>query len=196
MRASVVFAGGTIVGVLVATAALLLLHFLPTGYRPFRDAVSAYGVGRFRRLYQLQVVASGLGALALAAGLVAEAVRFGLGIDLLAVYGAARVAIARFPTDLEPPLTPTGRRHALLAALAFISIGLAAPLVARDLGDRWQTVPAWLPILSAIVPAGALATFATSSAPALRGAFGAVERVFYVSAFGWLLAVAAIALSR
>jgi hypothetical protein len=30
------------------TAALIVLHVLPTGYNPIRDAVSDYGVGPYR----------------------------------------------------------------------------------------------------------------------------------------------------
>jgi Protein of unknown function (DUF998) len=186
-----IFAGGTAVGVVVAAGAVLLLHVLPTGYRPVSDAVSLYGVGRFRRLYQLQVIASGLGALALAAGLVAAGATFGLAIGLLALYGVARVAIAGYPADVEPPLTRTGRRHVALAALAFVSIGLAAPILSGEIADRWQLNPSWFTALSSAVVATMLAMFAVNSSPQSRPAFGAFERLFYAATFGWLLATAA-----
>ena len=32
----------------VQAVALIALHLLPTGYNPVRDAVSDYGVGRYR----------------------------------------------------------------------------------------------------------------------------------------------------
>lgn len=49
----------------VQTAALIVLHFVPTGYNPIRDAVSDYGVGPYRAWFWLQAVAGGLGCLAL-----------------------------------------------------------------------------------------------------------------------------------
>ena len=33
------------------TGALIALHLLPTGYNPVRDAVSDYGIGRYRFLF-------------------------------------------------------------------------------------------------------------------------------------------------
>jgi type IV secretory pathway TrbD component len=182
---------GTVVGVIVAAGAVLLLHVLPTGYRPLSDAVSLYGVGRFRRLYQLQVVASGLAALALAAGLVAAAVPFGVAIGLLALYGVARVTIARYPADPAPPLTRTGRRHVALAGLAFVSIGLAAPILSGEIADRWQLNPSWFTALSWAVIGTMLAMFAVNSSPRSRPVFGTFERLFYTATFGWLLAMAA-----
>jgi hypothetical protein len=186
-----ILAIGTVVGVVVAAGAVLLLHVLPTGYRPLSDAVSLYGVGRFRRLYQLQVVASGLAALALALGLVAGGVRVGFDIGLLALYGAARVAIARFPADPTLPLTRTGRRHTALAAVAFVSIGLAAPILSGEIADRWQLNPSWFTALSWAVIGTMLAMFAVNSSPRSRPVFGTFERLFYTATFGWLLAMAA-----
>jgi hypothetical protein len=48
----------------VETAALIVLHVLPTGYDPIRDAVSDYGVGPYRPWFWLQAVAGGLAWLA------------------------------------------------------------------------------------------------------------------------------------
>ena len=37
----------------VQAVALIMLHLLPTGYNPVRDAVSDYGVGRYRGWFWL-----------------------------------------------------------------------------------------------------------------------------------------------
>ena len=50
---------------LVQAGALITLHLLPTGYSPVRDAVSDYGVGRYRGWFWLQAVAGGVGCLTL-----------------------------------------------------------------------------------------------------------------------------------
>lgn len=49
--------------------ALIVLHVLPTGYNPIRDAVSDYGVGPYRAWFWLQAVAGGVACLALAIAL-------------------------------------------------------------------------------------------------------------------------------
>ena len=38
----------------VQAVALIMLHLLPTGYNPVRDAVSDYGVGRYRGWFWLK----------------------------------------------------------------------------------------------------------------------------------------------
>ena len=40
----------------VQAGALIILHLLPTGHNPVRDAVSDYGVGRYRGWFWLQAV--------------------------------------------------------------------------------------------------------------------------------------------
>ena len=47
----------------VQAGALIVLHLLPTGYNPVRDAISDYGVGRHRGWFWLQAVAGGVGCL-------------------------------------------------------------------------------------------------------------------------------------
>ena len=46
--------------VAVETAALIVLHVLPTGYDPIRDSVSHCGVGPYRAWFLLPAVAGGL----------------------------------------------------------------------------------------------------------------------------------------
>jgi hypothetical protein len=53
----------------VQAGALIVLHALPTGYNPIRDAVSDYGVGPYRGWFWLQAVAGGLACLFLAIAL-------------------------------------------------------------------------------------------------------------------------------
>jgi hypothetical protein len=49
----------------VQALALIMLHLLPTGYHPVRDAVSDYGIGPYRGWFWLQTAAGGVGCLAL-----------------------------------------------------------------------------------------------------------------------------------
>ena len=44
----VVAGAGTLAAVAVAVGALVTLHVLPTGLSPVRDAVSHYGITRYR----------------------------------------------------------------------------------------------------------------------------------------------------
>ena len=49
----------------VQAVALVMLHLLPAGYNPVRDAVSDYGPGPYRGWFWLQAAAGGVGCLAL-----------------------------------------------------------------------------------------------------------------------------------
>ena len=46
----------------VQAVALIMLHLLPTGYHPVRDAVSDYGIGPYRGWFWLQAAAGGSAA--------------------------------------------------------------------------------------------------------------------------------------
>ena len=45
-----------VVGAVVCLGSIVVLHVLPTGYNPVRNAVSDYGVGPYRRWYHAQRV--------------------------------------------------------------------------------------------------------------------------------------------
>ncbi len=191
---TVALAAGAGLGVMVTAACLVALHLLPTGLDGARDAVSLYGTGPYAAWYRGQVVATGCAALLLVAAIARTVAGVPLPLAALALYGLARIAIARYPTDIEgAPLTATGRRHVLLAAIAFLAIGLAAPFLGYAIASL-QAAPApadLLPALGLIVSATVLATFAAGS----RGAaglhvLGLVERLFYAGSLAFLLAAA------
>ena len=187
-------AAAAAVAFLVTVACLAILHRLPTGLHPVRDAVSLYGVTPQAAWYRRQVVAAGIGALLLAFALARTDAGRPLPLALLAVYGLGRIAIAWFPTDAGgAPLTSTGRRHALLAAAAFLAIGLAAPPLGRAIADQPASgvLGEILPGLGLAVGATVLATLAAGSlARSGMRVFGAVERLFYASSLAFLLATA------
>jgi hypothetical protein len=54
MAAAHTFSVIAIVATAVQLAALVALHVLPPGYSPVSDAVSDYGVGRYRSVFWLQ----------------------------------------------------------------------------------------------------------------------------------------------
>ncbi len=175
---------------LVATLVVIGLHVLPGTVDPVCDGVSAYALGRWGPLYRIQVLASGLAASAIVLGGFLAGVGASVGLVALAAYAIARFAIVRFPTD--PPgvrrLTQTGRIHALLASVAFVSIALAAPLLGLfgpGTGGP-GTAPFLLRAVSVAVPVAVLATFAAGGEPRLRSVFGVVERTVYAGAFAWL----------
>jgi len=166
-----------------------VLHVLPTGLSPLRNAVSEYGISRFRDLYRLQAAAMGVAGLALA-GAVARAVDPAPSrvLVLLVVYGCARIAIGWFPMDPIGTLerTPAGRMHRLLAAVAFVALPIAAVRLAQSLphdgSHRPLVVLAWISVGCAVALAPTLA-FA-------RRVFGFAERVFYLACYAYVLAAA------
>ena len=160
-------------------AALVFLHLAPTGYSPLRNAVSEYGVGRFAWGYRAQVLFAAAAAAFLAAALPA---RPRPEIVLLAVFAAARVAIAFFPTDLleSRRFTETGRIHVALAFVAFASICAAA------------AAKQWEPALGFVAIAGAVGTsLAIRRVPELRPVLGLFERLFYAAIIAWFFVVTA-----
>jgi hypothetical protein len=169
----------------LATAVVLLvrMHLVPTGLRPVPDAVSDYGTTAYHRNYRAMVIALGASAILLAVGLARETDA----VDLfwLYVYGASRIAIAGFMTDRDPKrISPEGRVHWLLAAIAFTAIAFAASNI------EWAGDPSLLGPLGYAVAATAIATLLARAVPALRGTFGLVERLLYVTSIAWLLAAA------
>jgi hypothetical membrane protein len=109
----IVLGGITTTGSLICLASILLLHLLPTGYDPIRNAVSDYGVGRYRvwhRIAVLSLAAAGF-AMAIASSSTTKP-ESGVVTALLVVFAVARIAIPFFPTDIEgQKLTTRGRIH-------------------------------------------------------------------------------------
>ena len=177
---------------LACLGALVWLHLLPTGYRPIRNAVSDYGVGRYSIFYRAQTAAIAVAALCLAVAL-ATAVdpsprRV---IVLLAIFAVARLAIPSFPTDLnrgQP--TRTGRIHIVLAGIAFGSIAWAA----AALPDRvdWPSIHGLLVTIGWIVVGTAIASGLAMTRrvhAATEPFFGLIERCFYAAMITWFVVV-------
>ena len=184
---------GSLLATATCLAVLVWLHVLPTGYRPIRNAVSDYGVGRFAHLYRAQTAASAIAALLLAGALSG-------GVDptpilvvfLLLVFAAARLLIPWYPTDLDRAQpTRTGRIHVLLAGLAFGSIAWAS----ASLPDRvdWPGVHGTLVALGwavVVLAVGCGLCMSRALHQATEPFFGLVERLFYAAMLTWLALVA------
>jgi hypothetical protein len=182
--------------VLAATAAaiVIVLHFVRSGVDPRVDGVSAYALGRFGPWYRLQVVVTGLAALSLTLVLLAAGLASGVGVALLAVFGASRILIARYPTDPRgtTALTRRGRLHVMLAATTFVTIALAAPSISPALvvSPAWHGLAMLLTASAWATAILALGTFVSASRPTTRRVFGLVERGAYASMLTWLIVAA------
>jgi hypothetical protein len=158
----------------------VFLHFLPTGYDPVRNAVSDYGVGRYRIWHRIAVISLA------ASGFATAAASFGttkpeptVVIVFLIVFATARVLIPLFPTDVEgQPLTRTGRIHWALAITAFAALAAAAGFFR---GTRLDDAIGWVVIGTAVF------MIFTLLAPRLRRILGLAERLFYLSMICWFL---------
>lgn len=139
---------------------LVFLHVVPTGYNPVCDPVSAYSIGRFSLGYRAQVCLAAAAAVLLAAALPGRPTRE---IALLAIFAAARVAIAFFPIDRRVP-------HRVLAIVAFVSIAVCASSYAPRVAGR---------VAAAGLVGGVV----------LRPYFGAFERLFYAAIIAWFVVV-------
>ena len=183
----------SLVSTALCLAALVRLHVLPTGYRPISNAVSDYGVGPYKRYYAVQTSAIAVAALFLAAALWRETHPAPLLIvALLLVFAAARLLIPADPTDLDRSRpTRTGRRHVLLAGLAFGSIAWAAAALPSHVD--WPGLHSVLVIVGWVNAGSAIACGLCMSSLLHRATepfFGLVERIFYASMLAWFAIVA------
>ncbi|MGH2907441.1 MAG: DUF998 domain-containing protein [Solirubrobacterales bacterium] len=184
-----------VLAAVLSALSLVIVHFLPTGVNPVSEAVSDYGVGKYKNFYRLAAFWLGAAGLLVAIAL-ARAIfpKPTLTILALLVFAAVRWSITIFPTDLPgEDETSVGKAHETLAAIAFSSIAVAA-------GFFWPAVsddPFWNPhrgLLTALAAAVIVAVIATglTRRVVLKQYFGLVERLLYVTMFAWLIAVAAI----
>jgi len=130
-------------------AALIALHLLPTGYNPKLDAVSDYGIGRYRGVFLAQTLAGAAACFALAIALGdAKPSMPTLAIVLLVIAGIARFLIPVFPTDQNGSRFQTvrGTTHMILAIVIFAAIIIAASKLGSTLEHRraWHGVKGWL----------------------------------------------------
>jgi hypothetical protein len=183
------------VAMVISAAALVVLHLLPTGYNPIRDAVSDYAIGRYRAAFWLFVVAGAVSGFALAIALArSDPTKPTLTIAMLLLSGAARLLIPLFPTDQGGSRFQTvkGTIHMLLAVAIFASIAVAASNLGGTIGHEhaWHKVKGlvdgWLPW---VITATAVATGLAMVGPRLKHVFGLVERSYYVSSIAWFLVV-------
>ncbi|MDA8297698.1 MAG: DUF998 domain-containing protein [Actinomycetota bacterium] len=175
-------------GLAIGLAALVLLHALPTGLSPLRNAVSQYGITEYRGAYRIQTLAyatAGVGAAVGVAGLPGSA---GIVVALCATFAIARALISWFPMDAPAAdRTPTGSRHAVLAVAAFVAAGLASRELARllDQDKIHGGIAAANGVLSLLM---GLCLLSMVVARRTRY-FGGVERAFYVCMTAWLAIV-------
>jgi len=179
----------------VSTGALVLLHVLPTGYNPVRDAVSDYAIGSYRPVFWTFVTAGATSGLALAIALArSNPAKPTLTIVMLLLSAAARVLIPIFPTDQNGSRfqTSKGTVHMILAVTIFAAIAVAASNLGGTVGHEpaWHAVhglvDGWLPW---VITVTASATGLAMIGPRLKRIFGLIERSYYASSIAWFLVV-------
>jgi hypothetical protein len=181
----------------LAALLVLWLHTRDAGVDPRRDGVSGYGTSPVAPVYRAQVILTGLAGLALAVSLAMGGGASAVGLVMLVAFAASRLLIAANPTDREgAPRTATGRRHIVLAAVTFVAIALAAPLLGlSDPFGGTGGLDRAVRLVSILVPLSVGATFAAGSRPSSRAVFGIAERLAYAAFLGWLLLAASALLA-
>jgi hypothetical protein len=165
----------------VCLGSIVLLHSLPTGYHPIRNAVSDYGVGRCRIWHRIAVIslaAAGFATAVASSGTVRP--EPASVVALLIVFAISRILLPLFPTDIEgQPRTRTGRIHWALAITAFASLATAAGFFkGTGLDD----------VVGNIVIGTAVFLLLVLCVPRLRRKIlGLAERLFYFSMICWFL---------
>jgi hypothetical protein len=176
------------------TGALIALHILPTGYNPVRDAISDYGVGRYRAWFWTQAWAGGLAKLALAVALAETTPSVpALVFVMLLISAAASFLIPAFPTDQHGSRfqTRSGTVHMILAIVVFAALIIAASELAGTLEHQpaWHEVKSLLVVLPWVMTGSAIGILLALRSPRLKLIFGLIERLFYVAAIAWIFVV-------
>jgi len=180
-----------IAAIFLFTVIAIVLHALPTGYTLLRNPLSDFATGSSRALMTGAFLILGIGVLLMAIGLgpgLHERKRVAVGVFFIAVFGASRLLVAFFPSDVDGAgRTTVGRIHSLLTAFGFIAIPLGAialtPVLRYTQG--WAGVAPTLRLFELLISVFALAVFVTRIR-ALRGVFGAAEKLLYASSLIWL----------
>ncbi len=180
----------SLVGLTGVVASLCYLHLAPTGLSPMRNAVSQYGITEYRVGYRIATVSFGVAGIALAAGLHSALPAPGSStvVICLAVFAAGRLIISWFPMDAPGSIrTPIGQTHGLIAILTFGSAVFAAFRLGSVLRieSLWHSLWPVSSGLGVTMAACILGMFLGRSNMAWHRAFGAVERLFYLSAIIW-----------
>jgi hypothetical protein len=184
----------TVVAIAAQALALIALHLLPTGCNPRVDAVSDYGIGRYRGLFWAQVVAGAVAGFALAIALAdAKPSIPTLVIVMLVISGVARLLIPAFPTDDKGNRfrTAHGTIHMILAIVIFAALIIAASKLGSTVEHRpaWHNVKGWLTTLPWVMTGAAVGVILALRAPNLKRIFGLIERLFYLSSIVWFFIV-------
>jgi hypothetical protein len=182
----------------VAVGAFVALHVLPTGLSPIRNAVSHYGITRYRWGYRVLTVALGVAGVGLALSLLTAFPAGGhrdLAVGWLVAFGLSRAAISWFPMDAPgAPRTSTGTVHGVLAIVAFGAIAVASFQVNQVfhqppsiVGPLPSAVPTALIVVSWFLLVAVLGTLLTGRIPQAWRAFGLIERCIYLGAAALLV---------
>lgn len=179
----------------VALAAMVTLHVLPTGLAPAHQAVSEYGIGRYRGGYRVLTVSLGIAGLATAVGVAAGYPPAGRStiVGLLVIFGLCRLAISWWPMD--PPGAPRSSRgtvHLVLATGAFLSATVAADRLRRT-GPRHtaSTLSGYHAVTAvafALMVLGIVGLVLTRRLGTEHRFFGAAERLIYLGIYALLTA--------
>jgi len=183
-----------VLAVSVQVVLLVALHLLPSGYDPVRDAISDYGVGRYRGYFWGQLTAGGLACIGVAlalAGLPGYVPAFV--VVMLFANAMARFLMPAFPTDQSGSRFQTvkGTVHMVLAFVAFGAVAAAATSLSGLFAHypEWNGAKGLLVTLGWLVLAGAILCVLALIGSRLKRIFGLIERLFTLAVIAWLYVI-------
>jgi hypothetical protein len=183
---------GAAASAIAALLVLVRLHLLPGGRELPLASVSEHGSGPHHRYYRALVLLLGLAAALLVVALARGSEAGDRALFFLGAFAAARLAIAFVMSDpAGAPVTPRGRVHVLLGAIAFTAIAFGA----ADVTNAIEDTPGWSDGAGSVLRAASdavgvtvvLALAAYLVPQARERAFGIAERLLYVAIAAWLL---------
>ncbi|MGZ3618807.1 MAG: DUF998 domain-containing protein [Ktedonobacteraceae bacterium] len=181
-------------GIVYFVVVVVVLHFLRPEYNLFNHAVSNYAVGSFGYLKTSAFYVLALGGFSLALSLfrIIALTKLSLvAILLLCLASSGIVVMGIFPGDahaLHPPATITGVVHWAAAGVSFLSIMIAAFLLAVSFktDERFQRFER----LCFIFALAMVSTLLLYGILALVGWVGIGQRIYLAVCLLWLLVLA------
>jgi hypothetical protein len=158
---------------------------------PVHDAISDYGVGRYRAYFWAQLFAGSTACIGVAVALAnLHTYVPAFVVAMLLANAAVRFLLPAFPTDQSGNRFETGKGtiHMILAIVAFAAVAVAASSWGGLFSHyvKWHRIKGPMVTLGWVVVAGAAATGLALVGPRLKRILGLIERLFTLSVIAWL----------
>ncbi len=191
--------GVTIFGVCVFIVLVGFLHIYKPTINPIHQTLSQYANYPRGVLFDIGIIAVGIGASSLAFALkVAHPTISSVGLGLIITFAVTSLLVGFFHTSPEYAssggVALFGKIHIVAATLGFISLAMAAIIVNKSLITSYPSSAHSISFFMAAMVIGDLVLALTVLMSNQIAIIGIIERLAFASFLGWLCVVAYVLL--